>query len=314
MQDNIGFINENPEIANINSGIYIKEGHKRSVNKGKIVYKVGYIGNILQVPEFIFHDFEFKLEMIICEKDRLNDDLLTFSLVRNIKLYPIVNTIEIEAIIEKNNDIDFFIMCSFGKKITRNILTQVDIYNIHHSRLPYYKGRNPTFWATIADEKEVGISIHKVVDGFDEGDIISQRTLPFYIWMTEKDLYYDLIKNIPELISDLKKYIKGLIKARKNENGYYYKPISETDYIIDLYNDTPTSIYNKVRSQKRYNGAKILLKNSILRVKEIRFTHSTNNLETGELFFNTEGCLCVHYKNQIAIKCLDYHIEEISCQ
>jgi methionyl-tRNA formyltransferase len=252
MQDNIGSLSEFPEIANINSEINRKEHHKRSVSEDKVVYKVGFIGNIMQVPEFIIHDPEFKLEMIICEKNRLDDDMLTFSLVRNIKLHPIVNTSEVEAIVEENNNIDFFIMCSFGKKITQYILTQVDVYNIHYSLLPYYKGRNPSFWATVADEKEIGISIHKVVEGFDEGDIISQCILPFYMWMTEEDLFYDLTKKIPELIRDLKKNLKGLIEARKNENGYYYKPVCEPDYIIDLYNDTPKSIYNKTRSQKRY--------------------------------------------------------------
>lgn len=312
MQDIIVSQNEYPERANANFEISRKEENKISINEEIIVYNVGFIGNIIQVPEFIIHDPEFKLQRIICEKDRLNDELLTFSLVRDIELHPIVNTTEIEAIVEENSDIEFFVMCSFGKKITQHILTQVNVYNIHYSQLPYYKGRNPTFWATIADERNVGISIHKVVEGFDEGDIISQRTLPFYIWMTEEDLFYDLTKKIPELISDLKKYLKGIIKARKNENGYYYKPISEMDSIIDLYNDTPKSIYNKIRSQKRYHGAKIPLQNNILRVKEIKFTHSTNKLQTGELFFNTEGCLCVYYKNQIAIKCLDYYLEKRS--
>lgn len=279
-----------------------------------MVYRTGFVGNIIQVPEFLIHDPDLKLEVIICEKNKFNDDLLTFSLVRNIKIYPIEDITEIKKIFENIKDIDFFVMCSFGRKITQDIFTKADIYNIHYSKLPYYRGRHPTFWATVESEKELGISIHKVSEKYDEGDIISQRTVPYYFWMSEEDIFNDLTEKVPDLINDLKEYFKGSFKAKKNVGGNYYKPVSEIDYVVDLLNDSPNIVFNKVRSQKRYNGAKILLKNNTLWVKEIRFTDSTGNLQTGELYFSNEGHLCVQYKDQIAIKCLNYNLEEGNCR
>lgn len=50
--------------------------------------------------------------------------------------------------------------------------------NLHPSLLPDYRGPAPEFWALYHDEAETGWTAHVMVETFDAGPIIEQRTLP----------------------------------------------------------------------------------------------------------------------------------------
>ena len=254
------------------------------------MYKVGFIGNIIQVPEYLLQDEDFKLESIIYESKRLSDELLTFSVVRGIPIIGIDDNNQLLQIIN-NQDVNFYVMCSFGRRISEDVIRTRDIYNIHLSNLPYYKGRHPTFWATLNNENKIGISIHKVEAKIDAGDIISQRLIPYYIWMSEIDIFNELITKIPELLNDLKKHIRGEIAPVKNTPGFYYPIVSEGDITINLEKDTFRTIFNKVRAQKRYKGARIMLSHNIIWAKNIIFTKSTPCVKNNCKWYHSLYCV-----------------------
>ena len=47
--------------------------------------------------------------------------------------------------------------------------------NMHSSYLPHYRGMFPTFWQLLHKEDNIGISIFRMDEGIDSGDIILQR-------------------------------------------------------------------------------------------------------------------------------------------
>jgi len=47
--------------------------------------------------------------------------------------------------------------------------------NFHSSLLPQYRGRAPLNWAIINGEKELGVSLHRIDEGTDTGDIVFQE-------------------------------------------------------------------------------------------------------------------------------------------
>jgi len=47
--------------------------------------------------------------------------------------------------------------------------------NIHPSLLPAYKGVDPVFYALLADEKEIGVTVHLMDETFDTGEILAQN-------------------------------------------------------------------------------------------------------------------------------------------
>lgn len=50
--------------------------------------------------------------------------------------------------------------------------------NMHFGLLPRYGGCYPVAWAILNGEKQAGVTLHHMVEGFDEGGIIAQATVP----------------------------------------------------------------------------------------------------------------------------------------
>lgn len=255
---------------------------------------IGYIGNLMQVPEYMFHDKDLTVAGVICEAGKLSDDLLTFAAVRGIPLYEAGGPDAVVAAAKKIKA-DYFVMCAFGIKIPEELIKAAKIFNIHPSLLPDYRGRHPTFWATVRGEKTLGITLHKVAAKIDAGEIVSQRTAPYYLWMSEQDIFDELIKKTPELIGDLKLFLKGKKKGRKNSGGSYDKPATEADYTISLETDSPATIFNKVRAQKRYKGAKLTHDGRTLWIKSLRLTRA-----------GAAGHDCVPYNKELSLRLTDY--------
>jgi methionyl-tRNA formyltransferase len=258
------------------------------------VATIGYIGNLMQVPEYLFHEKGFTLAGVICEAGKLSDDLLTFAAVRGIPLYEADGPEAVVAAAKKIKA-DCFVMCAFGIKIPEELIKTTRIFNIHPSLLPDYRGRHPTFWATVRGEKTVGITLHKVAVKIDAGEIIAQRSAPYYLWMSEQDIFDELIKKTPELIDDLKLFLKGKKKGKPNTGGSYDKPAQEADYTISLENDSPAVIFNKVRAQKRYKGAKLVHEGRTLWIKSLRMTRA-----------GAGGHGCVPYTKELSLRLIDY--------
>lgn len=55
---------------------------------------------------------------------------------------------------------------------------QGKIVNLHISLLPWNRGSSPNFWSFV-DDTPKGVTIHRVTQGLDTGDIIAQREVFF---------------------------------------------------------------------------------------------------------------------------------------
>ena len=140
-------------------------------------------------------------------------------------------------------------------KSTRK-LSKLGAFGIHASLLPNYAGGAPLTWAIINGEKQTGVTLFKLDDGVDNGDIISQKS--FFI--EEKDT----IKEVYQKATILSKEI--LLEVLLNINNIKFKPQDQNkikiysqrkpeDGEIDL-SKTADEIYNFVRAQSSpYPGA-----------------------------------------------------------
>ena len=57
-------------------------------------------------------------------------------------------------------------------------LPRLGAINLHCGRLPEYRGAPPAFWELYNGEREVGVTVHWVTAGVDEGPIIRQELVP----------------------------------------------------------------------------------------------------------------------------------------
>ncbi|MFA6492562.1 MAG: peptide deformylase [Patescibacteria group bacterium] len=76
----------------------------------------------------------------------------------------------------KISDLDLLICTDFGQKIPVDILklAKITAINVHPSLLPKYRGPTPIQTAILDGAKETGVSIIKMSEKIDEGDILAQ--------------------------------------------------------------------------------------------------------------------------------------------
>ena len=272
------------------------------------MYKTIYIGNYYPIAEYILFHNDYELNYIICETDRITDDLLTFSLVRNIPIKRVDKNHRIEDIINSFDEDVVFIMCSYGRRVPIEKCGKHRLFNIHFSELPKYKGRHPSFWATYFNELYLGVTIHAVTFEFDRGDIITQRVVPYYLWETEKDIFNKQTCQVPMLLDGLSDYLVNGNILKNNSIDSYFPPVEKKDITINIYDDSPDLIFNKVRSQVKCNGAIIYIEGRVFHLLHICFTEK----EIDSIYTIEEDCLYIRYKEKICIKSGNYW-EEKTC-
>lgn len=129
-----------------------------------------------------------------------------------------------------------FLSTEFDRIIRPERFKSKELFNIHFSKLPKYKGCHTAAMPILNGEKTTGVTFHLMEAGIDTGDIIVQREL----LIDEKDtcgsLYEKLIKLGTEVvISNLNDVISHSYKA-------YPQPIYDSTYFsrtdIDYANNT----------------------------------------------------------------------------
>ena len=98
-------------------------------------------------------------------------------------------------------------------KSTRD-LAKYGAWGIHASLLPKYAGGAPLNWAIINGEKKTGVTLFRMEDGVDDGDIIAQKSFSIE--------YEDTIKEVYEKAAIASKEI--LLNALENIENRSYKP------------------------------------------------------------------------------------------
>jgi methionyl-tRNA formyltransferase len=80
----------------------------------------------------------------------------------------------------KKFNADLFVVASFGQILSRPVLSLPKLYclNVHASLLPEYRGAAPINWAVANGDKETGVTIMRMNEKMDEGDIILKEIVP----------------------------------------------------------------------------------------------------------------------------------------
>ncbi len=93
-------------------------------------------------------------------------------------------------------DADLFIVAAFGQILTKEILDmpRLGCVNIHASLLPKYRGAAPIQWAIINGDEYTGVTIMKMAEGVDTGDILTSEKVKICDDDTADSLFDKLCK------------------------------------------------------------------------------------------------------------------------
>src|SRR5216684_4452838 len=124
---------------------------------------------------------------------------------------------------------DLIVVVAYGKMLPQTVLTlpPYGCINVHASLLPKYRGAAPIQWAIAQGESESGVTIMRISERMDAGDILLQRTLPIEKSDTGGSLHDKLSQLGAEALKEALQLLKqGQLSARQqNETEVTYAPI-----------------------------------------------------------------------------------------
>ena len=171
--------------------------------------------------------------------------------------YPDLNDPKIiNKIKELNPDIIFVI--AYGYILPKEIIEipKFGCFNFHGSILPKYRGAAPIQRAIIAGEKTTGVTVIKVDQGLDTGDIVLDTSIE----ISNEDTYQDLEKKLSQLSKNiLPMFFEKLAANTKmipqdNMQATYAEKINKTEAKID-WQDDAILINQKIRAFNPNPGA-----------------------------------------------------------
>ncbi len=149
------------------------------------IFASGNGSNFEAIAANFINDSENEVKLLICDKEkafvleRAKKFNVSYELIKYQKDERELAENKIIKIVNKNN-IDVIFLAGYMKILSPFLLKNISIpiINIHPSILPKYKGINAIEKAFESNDKEIGITIHYVVEEVDSGEIILQEKIP----------------------------------------------------------------------------------------------------------------------------------------
>jgi methionyl-tRNA formyltransferase len=186
----------------------------------------------------------------------------------------------------KKYNADFNVVISYGQILPTSVLSvpKYGSLNVHFSLLPKYRGASPVQTALLNGDKETGISIIKMSEKLDQGDIYIIKKVEIDENETSEALLKRLAElgaiMIPSALRDIADDILTPI-PQNNENASYCHKITKKDAEIDPNNGTAEEIYNKYRAFQPWPGIFMIYKEK--RFKLINIEKTNKPAIAGEL-------------------------------
>jgi len=181
---------------------------------------------------------------------------------------------------------DLFIVAAYGKILPNVILEipKLSAINVHASLLPKYRGASPVQCAILEGEEETGVTLMRMNEKMDEGDILVQEKIKIDKNETADILLGKLGKLGAKMIVEfIPKWIEKKIEPVEQDHGRatYCKPVKREDGKIN-WNAAAEEIFCQWRAYHPWPGifSELNIKNQPKRLKLLEIDIAPN-VETG---------------------------------
>jgi methionyl-tRNA formyltransferase len=166
---------------------------------------------------------------------------------------------------------DVIIVVAFGKILKKKVidLPAQGIYNVHASLLPKYRGAAPIQRAIENGESETGITIMKITEELDAGDMALQKSVPIETTDNLEQVYDKLEKAGKQLLIEFLEKLAASdvhFKEQDHEKATYASKIEKEDLIVD-WNLDAEAVHNKIRAFDPIPCARTFLNKKSVKIK-----------------------------------------------
>ena len=188
---------------------------------------------------------------VVCITNRNENGINTWQ--KSLKWFAEKNDIEIISLKDAYEIEDLlFLSTEFDRIIRPDKFKTTELYNIHFSMLPKYKGCFTAIMPLLNGEEYTGVTLHRMRAGIDTGEIVDQRKIEINDGDCSLDVYRNCLKCGTELIiKNFEKLISGNVCTYPQDSKHStYYPNSAIDYSnLNLeVNTTAYQIQNQIRA------------------------------------------------------------------
>lgn len=221
------------------------------------VIDVGFLGYGTRALDALMADERYRVKYFFAPRPRLCEDVFNAA-----KKYG--DKIELEIIDNKKmlaqrfsqiSDVRLFVMNACPFILNREILSYMDVYNIHPGDFAANRGHHPHLWTVLLGEKSTSVILHKVGEQIDLGEVIAEEKIK----LTGRENSLEVLNlaedKIPCLLDGLYDCLTGKRGTLYTATEGIYRPfMTYTDYEITP-DDTLDSIDRKIRARFMHSGA-----------------------------------------------------------
>lgn len=251
--------------------------------------------------DFVINNKNGFEKILVCKSKRdIGEDgwqrsLSKLATLRNVELVNLEDLYLIENLV--------FFSLEFDVIINTSKFLSKELFNIHFSLLPKYKGMFTSCLPLLNGESHSGVTLHRIDNGIDTGNILDQYSFKIPLDMNSYDLFN---KYHEEGISLFKRNFLKILNKSYSEipqgiigSSYFSKSaINFSTILVDL-NKTAFEIHNQIRAY-RFRPFQLPLING-KKVSHSKITDSKSLGKPGTIFFMND---CYFILNTI-----DYQIE-----
>jgi methionyl-tRNA formyltransferase len=165
------------------------------------------------------------------------------------------------------------------------LLPRLGTINVHASLLPKFRGPAPIHRAIAAGEKETGITIFRINEGIDTGNILFQKKVPIGDKETTPELYERLSQEGAKSIIEAVTLLENGKAVFRDQDGSLATPAPKLLKAEGKINwDLPAqAIFNQVRAFQPFPGAFTFIGNFRLQIEQSASLDENHHEEPGTI-------------------------------
>ena len=205
---------------------------------------------------------------------------------------------------------DVMVVAAYGQILPKAVLQipKLGCLNIHASLLPRWRGAAPIERAILEGDKETGISIMKMNEGLDTGDILIEKKCTISNHETAQTLHDTLSnKGANAILETLNIFPTLKARPQQNNNATYAEKVTKDEAQIDWYQGAEQisrviRAFNP-RTIAYTNAMAKQFKNRVLRIIEAEIVNRQTTNSPGEVIkYDKDVCYVATSSGVISLK------------
>ena len=211
----------------------------------------------------------------------------------NIPCYQPENAVQLQALLEGVAPF-LGLVVAYGMILPPQIVHQYELVNLHASILPRYRGASPIQAALLNGDVETGMTLMKIAEEVDSGDIIATEQVSIDPRDQAATLTDKLIVASVKLFVDQygRKPLPWKSKPQDHTFATVTKKIKREDGLIDLSAESPESIYRKWQAYTPWPGVFVFHNGKRVKLIEVEFLNAQLNI----IKVQCEGKSAINYQ------------------